>query len=281
MLMTPLHKAAMFDHVEIAKFLLEKGANIDVLDKEKRSPLLLAASRNCVNSVCFFLSKEASIKGKDSKDRNLLHLIIDLESYAVWCDSDERMKRNLCKAVSIASLEKIIYELLKNESYTELLNERDSEGCTVMHYASRVGYVHCLRILISHGCNMAIKNKDKQSALHFAAKYGRFSSCVQLLNSQNYKNFINEKDGFGMTPLHLAAQNGHAQVVQILMQKGALIYKSFNGNNPFHEAAINGFSECMKILYNVDPNVLNSVNKKGVSKFICLRLFIRLYLLML
>lgn len=61
--------------------------------------------------------------------------------------------------------------------------------------------------------------------------------------------------------MHLAAQNGHARVVQMLMQKGALIYKSYSGNNPFHEAAINGHTNCMKIIYNIDRNVLNSVNK--------------------
>jgi transient receptor potential cation channel subfamily A protein 1 len=261
--MTPLHKAAMFDHMDIAKFLIDKGSYIDSLDKEKRSPLLLAASRNCINCVCFFLGMDANIKLKDAKLRNILHLIIDLESCAVQNDLNEKTI-SLHRAVNLASLERIVFELLKRANYMELLNERDIEGCTAMHYASRLGYVHCLRLLISHGCNMAIKNKDKQSALHFAARYGRFASCMQLLNSDNYKNYINEKDGLGMTPLHLAAQNGHARVVQVLMQKGALVYKSFNGNNPFHEAAINGYTDCMKIIYNVDPNVLNSANKDGV-----------------
>jgi ankyrin repeat protein len=74
-----------------------------------------------------------------------------------------------------------------------------------------------------------------------------------------------------MTPLHLAAQHGHASLVQVLIQKGALVYKFYNGNNPFHEAAINGFTECMKIIFNVNPNVLDSVNKDGVKKtyFFC------------
>jgi ankyrin repeat protein len=63
----------------------------------------------------------------------------------------------------------------------------------------------------------------------------------------------------------LAAQNGHDRVVKLLMQKGALVYKSFTGNNPFHEAALNGFTNCMKIIYNNDPYILNSENKQKVS----------------
>lgn len=43
--MTPLHCAAMFDHPDIVSYLVSKGADLNPLDKEKRSPLLLAASR--------------------------------------------------------------------------------------------------------------------------------------------------------------------------------------------------------------------------------------------
>lgn len=141
------------------------------------------------------------------------------------------------------------------------------EGCTVMHYASKLGLVSCLKSLIHYGANIATLNHEKQSALHFAAKYGRFNSCIQVLSSINYKNYINEKDSFGCTPLHLAAQNGHAKVVKLLMQKGALIYKSFNGNNPFHEAAKNAYTNCMNIIYSVDSNVLDTTNKNGVAEF--------------
>jgi transient receptor potential cation channel subfamily A member 1 len=75
--MTPLHKAALFDHVEVACYLLEKGAYINSVDEEKRSPLMLAASRNCFRMVEFLLSKGADIKLKDKRKRNFLHLILD------------------------------------------------------------------------------------------------------------------------------------------------------------------------------------------------------------
>ncbi|XP_072375711.1 transient receptor potential cation channel subfamily A member 1-like, partial [Diabrotica undecimpunctata] len=43
--MTPLHCAAMFDHPEIVEYLVSEGADINVMDKERRSPMLLAALR--------------------------------------------------------------------------------------------------------------------------------------------------------------------------------------------------------------------------------------------
>jgi ankyrin repeat protein len=73
----------MFNHVDVGMFLLENGAFIDSIDAEKRSPMLLAASRNCINMVCYLLSNGSNIKLKDAKMRNLLHLIIiqEMNSY--------------------------------------------------------------------------------------------------------------------------------------------------------------------------------------------------------
>jgi transient receptor potential cation channel subfamily A protein 1 len=75
-LMTPLHKASMFDHVEIVEYLINNGADINALDKEKRSPILLAASRNCVKVVCYLLTADANIRLKDLQLRNFLHHIV-------------------------------------------------------------------------------------------------------------------------------------------------------------------------------------------------------------
>lgn len=140
-------------------------------------------------------------------------------------------------------------------------------------------------MFLSHGAKISLKNNLKQSPLHFAAKYGRYASCIQIFRSENFKLFLNEKDSngtvnkmnvcfkkkfkkklyfIGLTPLHLAAENDHSNVVQILMQHGALVYRSFTGDNPFHLAASSGSINCMKIIMNVDPHILNTINKDGV-----------------
>lgn len=108
--MTPMHRAAMFDHVDVCEFLISKGADIDALDKEKRTPLLLAASRNCVKMICYLLQNNANTRIKDSKMCNMIHLIIKQDPQCLNTEVLGKFNAN-----TINSFEKIIDELLKVE----------------------------------------------------------------------------------------------------------------------------------------------------------------------
>jgi ankyrin repeat protein len=66
-----------------------------------------------------------------------------------------------------------------------------------MHYACKMGYLYGIKLLLSKGAKIEIKNNEKQSALHICAKYGRYSSCLELLKCFNSKSRVNEKDSYG------------------------------------------------------------------------------------
>jgi transient receptor potential cation channel subfamily A protein 1 len=160
---------------------------------------------------------------------------------------------------------KILLETFeKRPEFLDLFNDPDMNGCTIMHYASKLGNFAYLKTFIQHGANVSTGNHERQSALHFAAKYGKYNSCLQILTLPNFKSHINDKDRNGYTPLHLAAQNGHCRVMKLLMSKGALISRSFTGNTPFHEASFNSHTDAMVILLEVDSNLINAKNTNEV-----------------
>ena len=59
----------------------------------------------------------------------------------------------------------------------------------------------------------------------FLSRNGRNNTCRQLLDGNSGKNTINETNADGLTALHVAAQGGHTQVVQLLLQRGACVQK--------------------------------------------------------
>ncbi|CAF0829944.1 unnamed protein product [Didymodactylos carnosus] len=247
--MTCLHRAAMFDHVDIMAYLLEMNANINARDNQRRTPLLLAALENSLTAVCFLLSKNASIIARDVCDRNLLHFII----------------------IQGLNFEAIEHELFSRRGYHALFDQRDVDGFYPIHYASRDGQVTMLRILIKYGSNTIIykKTHKRQSSLHFAAQYGRYNTCKQLLDIPGFERILNEQEQTGLTPLHLSCQNGHTRVVQLLLHKGAMLSRSYDGNNPLHEAAANGHVNTVKLILQSHSHLKNIKNYLGMTLLHC------------
>lgn len=187
--MTPLHCAAMFDYPDVVKYLVDEGADINALDREHRSPLLLGASRGAWRTVLTLIRLNAEISIKDINSRNVLHLVI----------------------MNGGRLDEFAGEVSRSQyssQWRQLLNEKDNTGCSALHYASREGHIRSLENLIGLGACINLKNNNNESALHFAARYGRYNTVKKLLDSEKGTFIINETDGEGLTPLHIASQQG-------------------------------------------------------------------------
>lgn len=71
--------------------------------------------------------------------------------------------------------------------------------------------------LIKHNCSIHQPCVKRWSAMHEAAKQGRKDIVALLL--KNGGN-VNLKDGYGVTPLGVAAEYGHCDVLEHLIHKG-------------------------------------------------------------
>ncbi|XP_041097088.1 transient receptor potential cation channel subfamily A member 1-like [Polyodon spathula] len=238
---TLLHKATMFDHVELVEYLLMKGANIDSLDCESHSPLLQATTCGAWKTVELLVRKGANVKLKDSCGCNFLHLAVQQPK----------------------GLKNISEEILQLKDVKELLNDEDNEGCVPLHYACRLGIQESVTNMLGLKVSLHLKSKDKKSPLHFAAGFGRFNTCHQLLETMRDSRLLNEGDEKGMTPLHLASQNGHIKVVELLLRKGALFLCDYKGRTCLHYAAVEGYTQTMKILLEKNINLIDKADEEG------------------
>ncbi|XP_063155461.1 transient receptor potential cation channel subfamily A member 1 [Candoia aspera] len=238
---TLLHRAALFDHYELAEYLISKGANINNVDNEGRTPLLLATSCASWKIVNLLVSKGANLEIKDHLGRNFLHLTV----------------------LHPGGLQHLNEEFLKMKDIKDLVTEEDHEGCTPLHYACKQGVPLSVNVLLEMNVSVYSKSRDKKSPLHFAASYGRINTCHHLLEAMEDTRLLNEGDKKGMTPLHLAAQNGHEKVAQFLLKKGALFLCDNRGWTALHHAAFGGYTRTMQVILDTNVKATDNVDEEG------------------
>ena len=112
--------------------------------------------------------------------------------------------------------------------------------------------------LLSSSCDLLACDKDKNTALHFAAEQG-YLALVQEL-SRRYTALSAGKNIKGRTPHHLACMRGHSSVVEALAQKFPrdLEARDEYGDTPLHLAALFGHMETIELLcqqFHCDPSV--------------------------
>jgi ankyrin repeat protein len=93
--------------------------------------------------------------------------------------------------------------------------------CTPLFYAAKEGHHRVVRLLLQKKAETEARNEDGLSPLHIASEEGRDGVVRRLIRDGHAD--IEAKTRKGYTPLMLAASNGEERVVQVLLERGANI----------------------------------------------------------
>uniref|UniRef100_A0A8C5KYI7 Retinoic acid induced 14 n=1 Tax=Jaculus jaculus TaxID=51337 RepID=A0A8C5KYI7_JACJA len=201
-----------------------------------------------------------------------------------WNKNDDR----LLQAVENGDAEKVASLLGKKGASA---TKHDSEGKTAFHLAAAKGHVECLRVMITHGVDVAAQDSTGHSALHIAAKSGHpecvkkllqtgsdvLLACVSLAAAQGcvravqvlceHKSPTNLKDLEGNIPLLLAVRNGHSEVTCLLLEHGADVNsRDKSGRTALMLACETGSSHLVEALIKkgADPNLVDSLGHNAL-----------------
>ena len=154
--------------------------------------------------------------------------------------------------------EKDIFKAIESGKLTSLRWKIERKGCNVnmkddlerslLHLATRQGYLNIVQYLISKGADINIRNKGLNIPLHWAIIYGHIH-VVQFLVENGAD--IHAKQGDGCTPLLYTCYFNRPLILEYLLQNGCesdLSSVSNDGYSPFHSACAHGNIEAVKIL---------------------------------
>lgn len=96
-------------------------------------------------------------------------------------------------------------------------------------------------------------NEDKSTLLHIAAQNGHKDVAELLINKDVD---VHAKNKFVLTPLHYAATKGHEDLAELLIENGADVnVKSGFQDTPLHKAASQGHKDVVELLIDMGAEV--------------------------
>ena len=258
---TMLSLAALNGHHAVAE-LLVKLANLQVRDKDKKTPFMLAASAGHEFVVRLLLDDARGLYKTDDRDghgKSPLSLAAEnghtavvrllLEDFGRLCDVDDRLN-SLSLAVTRGH-EAVVKLLLERLGTVDTL---DGNGDTLLSFATRKGYEASVELLLRNGVDINNQGKVKRTLLSVAAKYGRKAVVRLLLEDFGGSCNPDNRD----ISLGLAARNGHEAVVKLLLDTSANAnYQDRSGATPLLHAAIQGHQAVFKLLLENGANINN------------------------
>ena len=173
-------------HTEVARLLIEHGADIHVEVGRSGTPLHVAACECDLGLVELLLARGATPDDKDENGSTPLH----------W-------------AARYGSIE-IAQRLIAHHAD---INARNYAQTTPLHCAVPQDHVDMVRVLLANGADANAREEDGDTPLHLAVARGR-TEAVKLLLQCGAKPWT--KDEHGVTPLDEAKRRGHAEIVELL-----------------------------------------------------------------
>ncbi|KAK6776826.1 hypothetical protein RDI58_027827 [Solanum bulbocastanum] len=109
-------------------------------------------------------------------------------------------------------------EFLRDFWREEVVSPIDNRGDTILHFIAIHGNVSALKLLIEErpisGQDLKIQNKDGNTALHEAARFGRLEIVKVMVSLDS--EILFERNSKGETPIYVAAAHGEKEVFTFL-----------------------------------------------------------------
>lgn len=209
---TAVHMAASGGHVDVLRFLKEKGVDIAIKDKQGDTAVYWAARQGHLEAIRCLHEAGLSLDSQNKSEETALHVAARY-GHAQVVDY-------LCAAGAN-------------------INVIDSLAETPLHSAAWHGYVSIVQTLCSHGAVLDMQNKEGETALHCAAVRGHLE-CTKILLENGVP--LNHLDKRGSTAFHLACQRSHTAIALLLLHAGCEMdaIDKETGESALHVAAREG-----------------------------------------
>ncbi|KAJ5995518.1 hypothetical protein N7481_002495 [Penicillium waksmanii] len=199
---TPLHKACSSGNSEIVKFIIRRGADVDVRDFLGNTPLHVACSTRNEGAVKLLIEGGADVNQIMNTGETALHVASNFGEVGIV-----RLLLETDAEIDIKG----------NDGRTPL--HKAALGGTALHLCLSGKSVEVMEVLLRYGADVNLVDDDGNTVLHKVCRFG-WKDVVKLL--LKYGADVDMKGYEGMSALQLAKQWGLKEIVDLLAQYSKL-----------------------------------------------------------
>ena len=231
--------------VRLVRLLLDYGANVNVYDTSRNTPLHFAASEGHFEVSHMLLEREADVHSQNDERLTPLHR------------ASQGMREG----------HRDIMRLLLYHGAN--CNARDNRGNTALHLAASEGHLDVARMLLERGADVNSQNNEGLTPLQRASQglQEGYRDIMRLLLDHGAN--CDNRDNRGNTALHLAASEGHLDVARMLLERGAEVDSQNNeGLTPLQRASQGmreGYQDIVRLLLDHGANRNARDNRTNIA----------------
>ncbi len=259
---TALHIAAAVNEADLISFLIIKGADPEIKNRDGDTPIHIAIKNDCMAAAKVLAIVHGDIFSKDAARKTALELAL--------AKGDEW------------------YGVMINQQTGSL---RDENGESIVHYFVKTRDEKAIDRCIAIKLELSVKDKDGKTPLALALEHADDDVCARIAaklilggselvrgdysyfeDAVKTHNMILRFDD-GQTPLHLATIMGHTGIVNYILSDRSvriadiLSAQDIGGATPLHEAIRYGRSDIASALLAAGANV-NALDSIGKTPFL-------------
>lgn len=190
----PIILASQKNNFDVVKLLIENGAEVNVINHMKFSPLRNAIFNKNIEMVRYFINNEADVN---------IQTVFGKALRMALCFKEEEIAKLLI------------------ENGASIFNI-SSGGQTALHVAASSGLLHMLKYLVDLEPNIHLECHNKETILMSGCRAGEYEIVQYLLALDAEANCKNAK---GESSLLLALKSGNIKTVKLLLEHGVSLEK--------------------------------------------------------
>ncbi|MGB3799707.1 MAG: ankyrin repeat domain-containing protein, partial [Lewinella sp.] len=298
---TPLMAAASENHIDVARLLIARGANVNQVHRHWTA-LIEAADEGSLEVAELLLDNGAAININGGPRRSAIAMAASeghLDVMKLLVDRGAHLGEGAGKvsplhmAANEGQLEIVRYLLGQGVE----VDERDEGGRTALAYAASEGQSDVVRLLIDAGADPEITDWEGRPATLYATGDDDFERVLEitqrmgddaverLVNTpeilvgpagegdlftlqamlEGLNMNINLADGSGNTALSVAAREGHLEIVKYLLDNGADVQGSGTTCSPLFQAARENVVDVVTLLASRGGELENGCDYRDIS----------------